>query len=125
MREPIRTAILPMAFSFVTLPITYALDGDAFVTAVDHKPKRVAPERLARIRWLRARPRAALTIDRYDDDWSTLAWVQALGEVRIVAASDASSSLAALSDRYEPYRDRPPSGPVLVLEPQRLLWWRA
>jgi len=107
------------------LPITYALDGDAFVTAVDHKPKRVAPERLARIRWLRARPRAALTIDRYDDDWSTLAWVQALGEVRIVAASDASSSLAALSDRYEPYRDRPPSGPVLVLEPQRLLWWRA
>jgi PPOX class probable F420-dependent enzyme len=107
------------------LPITYALDGDAFVTAVDHKPKRVAPERLARIRWLRARPRAALTIDRYDDDWSTLAWVQALGEIRIVAASDATPALAALSERYEPYRDRRPAGPVLVLEPQRLLWWRA
>lgn len=107
------------------LPITYALDGDAFVTAVDHKPKRVAPERLARVGWLRARPRAALTIDRYDDDWSTLAWVQALGEVRIVAASDAASALEALSERYEPYRDRRPGGPVLLLEPQRLLWWRA
>lgn len=107
------------------LPITFALHGGAFVTAVDHKPKRVAPERLARVRWLRARPRAALTIDRYDDDWSALEWVQAIGEVRIVGACDAASSLAALRERYEPYRDRPPSGPILVLNPQRLLWWRA
>ena len=107
------------------LPITFALHGGAFVTAVDHKPKRVAPERLARVRWLRARPRAALTIDRYDDDWSALEWVQAIGEVRIVGAGDAASSLAALRERYEPYRDRPPSGPILVLNPQRLLWWRA
>ncbi len=107
------------------LPITYALDGGAFVTAVDHKPKRVAPERLARLRWLRARPVAAVTIDHYDEDWSMLAWVQALGDVRIVAAPDASSALAALSERYEAYRDRLPSGPVLMLEPKRLLWWRA
>lgn len=107
------------------LPITFALDGDSFVTAVDHKPKRVAPERLARVRWLRARPRAALTIDHYDDDWSALEWVQAIGEVRIVGTGDAASSLAALRQRYEPYRDRPPSGPILVLNPQRLLWWRA
>ena len=107
------------------LPITYALDGGAFVTAVDHKPKRVAAERLARVRWLRARPRAALTIDHYDDDWSRLAWVQALGDVRIVEAQAAPSAVAALSERYEPYLDRPPAGPLLVLEPERLLWWRA
>jgi PPOX class probable F420-dependent enzyme len=107
------------------LPITFALDGGAFVTAVDQKPKRVAPERLARVRWLRARPRAALTIDHYDDDWSSLAWVQAIGEVRVLDAGDAPSSLAALSARYEPYRDRPPAGPILVLDPERLLWWRA
>jgi PPOX class probable F420-dependent enzyme len=107
------------------LPVTYALSEGAFVSAVDHKRKRVAGAQLARVRWLRARPRAALTVDHYDDDWSSLAWVQALGEVRIVDAEAAPSSLAALSERYEPYRRRPPSGPILMLHPERLLWWQA
>jgi PPOX class probable F420-dependent enzyme len=107
------------------LPVTYALDQGAFVSAVDHKRKRVAGERLARVRWLRARPRAALTVDRYDDDWSSLAWVQALGEVRIVDPASAPAALSALTERYEPYRSRPPAGPLLVLEPERLIWWRA
>ena len=52
----------------------------ALVSAVDHKRKDVPPERLARVRWLRARPRAALTVDHYEEDWSRLAWVQAIGE---------------------------------------------
>jgi PPOX class probable F420-dependent enzyme len=107
------------------LPITFALDGGAFVTAVDHKRKRVAGERLARVRWLRAHPRAALTIDHYEDDWSSLAWVQALGQVEILDAGAAPSAVAALRERYAPYRDRPPDGPVLVLQPERLLWWQA
>jgi PPOX class probable F420-dependent enzyme len=107
------------------MPITFALDGSAFVTAVDHKRKRTAGDRLARVRWLRARPRAALTIDHYDDDWATLAWVQALGPVEILDAGAAASAVAALSERYQPYRERPPAGPVLVLRPERLLWWQA
>jgi PPOX class probable F420-dependent enzyme len=107
------------------LPVTFAVDGGTFVTAVDDKRKRVAGERLARVRWLRARPRAALTIDHYDDDWSSLAWVQALGQVEIVDAGAAPTSLAALKERYAPYRERPPSGPILRLHAERLLWWHA
>ena len=107
------------------LPVTYALAGAAIVTAVDHKPKRVAAEQLARVRWLRARPRAALTIDHYDEDWSRLAWVQAIGAVAILDAADAPGAIAALTDRYPAYRDRPPAGPVLSLAPERVLWWRA
>lgn len=108
------------------LPITYAVSGGAFVSAIDHKRKRVAAERLARVRWLLARPRAALTIDHYDDDWSSLAWVQALGDVEILErASDAPAALDALIERYEPYRTHPPSGPLLILRPARLLWWQA
>ena len=107
------------------LPVTYAVAGNAIVTAVDHKRKSVPAERLARVRWLKARPRAALTVDHYEDDWSRLKWVQAIGEVTIINAADAPHAVAALTARYPAYRDHRPSGPVLSLAPDRILWWRA
>ncbi len=107
------------------LPVTFAVAGGALVTAIDHKRKQLAGERLARVRWLRARPQAALTVDRYDADWSRLAWIQALGEVTVFDARSAPESIAALQARYAQYERRPPAGPVLVLTPRRLLWWRA
>src|SRR4051794_41841523 len=65
------------------LPVTYAVVGDAIWSAVDHKPKRVAGTDLARVRWLRRSPPAALTGGRYDGDWSRPAWGQGLGAVAI------------------------------------------
>jgi PPOX class probable F420-dependent enzyme len=107
------------------LPVTYAVSGESLVSAVDQKPKQRSGEQLARVRWLRARPAAALTVDHYDDDWSALAWVQALGSVRVLDALSAPEAMAALAERYAPYRGDPPAGPLLVLEPDRLLWWHA
>jgi PPOX class probable F420-dependent enzyme len=107
------------------LPITYAVCEGLLVSAVDHKPKQAVGERLARVRWLRARPQASITVDHYDDDWTRLAWVQAIGVIRILDAAGAPAAIAALTGRYEPYRTRPPAGPVLALAPARLLWWRA
>jgi PPOX class probable F420-dependent enzyme len=107
------------------LPVTYAINGESLVTAVDQKPKQRTGEALARVRWLRARPAAALTVDHYDDDWSALAWVQVLGSVRILDAMSAPEAMASLAERYEPYRTDPPAGPLLVLEPDRVLWWHA
>ena len=107
------------------LPVTYAVCEQTFVSAVDDKPKRVAGEQLARVRWLRERPRAALTVDRYDEDWSKLAWVQALGRVQVRDVESAPAAVQRLMARYATYRERPPGGPLLVLEPERLLWWRA
>jgi PPOX class probable F420-dependent enzyme len=106
------------------LPVTFALAGEALVTAIDHKRKDVPAERLARVRWLRARPRAVLTVDHYEEDWSRLAWVQALGPVKLLDAAQAPDAIAALIERYEQYRDRPPAGPVIELAPDRLVWWR-
>jgi PPOX class probable F420-dependent enzyme len=106
------------------LPVTFALSGGALVSAIDDKPKRRPGAELARVRWLRARPRAALTVDHYDDDWSQLGWVQALGPVQVLEAAQAPEAMAALVERYEAYRERTPRGPVLVLSPERLLWWR-
>jgi len=105
------------------LPVTFALhEGDAW-TAIDHKPKRTAEP--ARLRHLRARPEAALTVDHWSEDWDELTWVQLLGRVEIVEARDAADALAALVDKYEQYRGRTPAGPLLRLRVERALCWSA
>jgi PPOX class probable F420-dependent enzyme len=108
------------------LPVTFAMAQGAAWTAVDHKPKRVAGAELARVRWLRERPAAALTVDRYEPDWSRLAWVQLLGSVTV--HDDPGSEprpLAALAGKYDEYRERTPDGPLLRLGVERVLCWRA
>jgi len=105
------------------LPVTFALAGGAVFSAIDDKPKRT-PEP-ARVRHLRRRPHAALCVDRYDDNWSRLAWVQLLGVVEVLDVAHAPAGLAALAARYAPYRERRPPGPVLRLGPERALHWRA
>lgn len=100
-------------------PITFARLGDVIVSAIDDKPKRGIP---ARVQRLRRHPRAALTVDRYDDDWTRLAWVQILGDVSITGVHDAA--LRALQARYPYYVASPPGGPLLELRATRVLTWR-
>ena len=50
------------------------------------------------------------------------ACIHQLFEEQVERTPDA---MAALTARYEPYRSDPPAGPLLVLEPERLLWWHA
>jgi PPOX class probable F420-dependent enzyme len=104
------------------LPVTFALAGGAIYSAIDRKPKRSEP---ARLRYLRRRPEAALTVDHYDDDWTTLAWVQVLGRVAILAIEDEPAALQALAAKYTQYEADPPPGPLLKLVPERTLCWRA
>jgi PPOX class probable F420-dependent enzyme len=106
------------------LPVTFAVVEGEVWSAVDEKPKRVAGSELARVRWLRARPRSALTVDRYSDDWSRLAWVQLIGETAVLDVDGRERVLEALTARYAPYRERPPRGPLLRLTPDRCVFWR-
>jgi PPOX class probable F420-dependent enzyme len=105
------------------LPVTYAVAEVRIWSAIDQKPKRAKEP--ARLRFLRRDPRAALTVDRYSDDWDQLAWVQVLGRVSIVEVDEGAAGLAALSTKYERYREDAPPGPLLALQPERYLWWRA
>jgi PPOX class probable F420-dependent enzyme len=100
-------------------PITYARLGDTLVSAIDDKPKRRTP---ARLRRLRADPRATVTIDRYDDDWTRLAWVQVLATATITDLHP--PALAALRARYPAYATAPP-GPLITFTPVRILCWVA
>jgi PPOX class probable F420-dependent enzyme len=105
------------------LPVTFAVHAGSLWTVVDNKPKRAGEP--ARVRWLRARPAAALTVDHYDDDWSRLAWVQVLGEVGVLDVGPAHDAVAALAAKYAQYVDDPPPGPLLRLVPRRVLCWSA
>jgi PPOX class probable F420-dependent enzyme len=103
-------------------PVTFARVGDALWSAVDDKPKRRPGEQLARVRRLRANPACALTVDRYDDDWTRLAWIQVVATAAVVDVRD--DVVAALAARYPAYGEHPPSGPLLRLDPVHVVWWR-
>jgi PPOX class probable F420-dependent enzyme len=107
------------------LPVTFAVAGEELWTAIDQKPKRKPPDQVARVRYLRRRPRAALCADHYEDDWTRLAWVQVMASVEVVEAGTVQSALTGLQAKYPHYVDDPPDGPFLRLRPERVLCWRA
>src|SRR6266545_2482701 len=80
------------------LPVTFAVAEGTIWSAIDRKPKRTAEP--ARLRFLRRDPRAALTVDRYSDDWEELAWVQVLGSIQILDPSEGAAGLGALREKY-------------------------
>ena len=78
--------------------------GESLVIAIDEKPK--AGLRLARLRNIERDPRVSLLADRYDEDWTQLAWVRVEGNAEILERGGADpAALAALRDRYPQYRD--------------------
>jgi PPOX class probable F420-dependent enzyme len=108
-------------------PVTFALHAGRLWSAIDAKPKRVPPERLARVRFIAREPRVSLTVDRYEEDWARLAWVQVLARAALVGADGpaGAGALRALREKYPQYRSAPPAGPLLELTPRRFLWWSA
>jgi PPOX class probable F420-dependent enzyme len=105
-------------------PITFVRVNHALYTAVDHKPKRKTGRDLARVKRLTANPNATITVDHYDDDWTRLAWVQAVGTITI--ADDIPDDVTtALQAKYAQYESQPPRGPLLALRPELVIWWRA
>jgi PPOX class probable F420-dependent enzyme len=118
-----RLAFLDDADRPRALPVTYALADDAVWSAIDYKPK-ASPEP-ARLRYLRRRPEAALCVDHYEDEWEQLAWVQLLGRVEVLDPHEGAVGMDALVAKYAPYRERRPDGPLLRLDVERALHWRA
>ena len=107
------------------VPITLALDGDIVWTAIDHKPKTTW--RLRRLTNLVGRPRCAILVDSYDDDWTQLWWVRADADAQIFEDGhpDHRRGVERLAARYPEYRVRPPSGPAVAFAVRRWSWWSA
>lgn len=104
------------------VPVTFATVGDRITTAVDHKPK--SGRRLRRLRIIEDNPHVALLADHYEDaDWSRLWWVRADGTAAISSPAEHPELARALCERYEQYRQQPPSGELLVITVERWTGW--
>ena len=108
------------------IPMCYALVGDAFYFAVDDKPKRTRT-RLKRLRNIEDNPQVALVIDDYDEEWTRLAYLLVQGRAQLVVHGDEyARALAALCERYPPYRAMPlalPAHPMVRITPVRCHMW--
>lgn len=105
------------------VPVTFAVLGDVVVVSVDHKPKRSTD--LRRLRNIRENPSVAFLVDHWATDWSRLWWVRADATAEVVDGPPSAAELAALQERYPPYRQVPPPGPVIRARVERWTGWRA
>lgn len=103
------------------VPVTFAVDGDAIVFAVDHKPKTTTA--LRRLRNIDANPAVSLLVDHYEDDWTRLWWARADGNAEVRAEDP--PAVALLTSKYPAYMERPPEGPVVRIDVSRWSGWSA
>lgn len=110
------------------VPICFVYDGELFYTAIDRKPKRVARERLVRLRNIRATPRVALLIDEYDEDWTQLWYILIRGKAKLIpksASKEHASAVRKLRAKYPQYSHGmlADDAPVIRITPERSTVW--
>ena len=110
----------------LVVPICYAWDGEALVTAIDAKPKRAGD--LKRVRNIRENPKVSVVIDHYDEDWRRPRWViiQGLAEI-LTAGRDFAAGIDLLLSKYPQYRNMGLSldtGTMIKVRPWKVLQLR-
>ena len=108
------------------VPVCFCLDEASIYITVDEKPKR-RDKPLKRIGNILENPAVAVTVDRWDEDWSHLGWVMLRGLADILrdgAEHDRAQQLLRL--RYPQYRtmDLGPL-PVIAVRIKRVVSWGA
>lgn len=110
------------------VPICYVYYGKLFYTAIDLKPKRVPRERLARLQNIRAVPRVALLIDKYDEDWTHLWYILIRGKAKLLprsAQKERSLAIRKLRAKYPQYAQGmlADDAPIIRITPERTTAW--
>jgi PPOX class probable F420-dependent enzyme len=123
-----RLATLDAEYAPHIVPVCFVYDGKIFYSAVDRKPKRVAPGRLARLRHIRASPQIALIIDEYHEDWGQLWYVLVRGKAKLIPKSahqEHAQAIRQLRAKYPQYVAAmlPDDSPVIRITPERITSW--
>ena len=107
------------------IPICFVFDGKCFYSPIDEKPKRVRPHQLKRLKNIRANPRVALVIDRYDEEWRRLAYFLVSGRARVLTrGKHYSRAIRLLCNKYRQYRSMAiHERPMIVIRPSRVNTW--
>ncbi len=106
------------------VPVCFCLQDATVYISIDEKPKRT-DRPLKRLRNILANPAVALTVDRWDEDWSRLAWVMLRGRAEILDdGPEHDAAQAALRTRYPQYQtmDLAPL-PVIAIRINSVLSW--
>lgn len=106
------------------MPICFAFVDGVLYTPIDRKPKRSAdPRALRRVRNITETGRAAVVVDRWDEDWTRLAYVLVEGEAGLVDdPEEARRAERALVAKYAQYRGVG-IGAVLRVRAERTVRW--
>jgi PPOX class probable F420-dependent enzyme len=112
------------------LPVCFVVDGERIYTAVDGKPKKVAPRQLARLRHILSHPQVALLVDHYEEDWSKLWYLLVRGHAALVPehrAEERASALALLKAKYPQYCSGllPDDAPLIRIDIERVTGWQS
>jgi len=108
------------------VPVCFCLNALSLYITVDEKPKR-ADIPLKRVRNILENPAVAVTVDRWDEDWTRLAWVMLRGTAEILASGEEHDrAQRCLRQRYQQYRamDLSPL-PVIAIRIRSVLSWGA
>ena len=109
------------------IPVVFATDGHNLYTPVDHKPKRVAPNQLRRVRNVFENPKIAFVVDVYDEDWTQLAWLLVRGTGTLVENGETHiTGVRLLEEKYAQYEAMPlKTRPLIVMTPSHVTSWKA
>ncbi len=110
------------------VPICYATDGEVIYSALDAKPKRVAPTALRRVRNIVTNPVVALVVDDYAEEWADLSHLIVHGMASLVApgAAEHEIAIALLRDKYPQYAAMAiEEQPVIAIRPTSARFWAA
>jgi len=108
------------------VPVVFVWHAGVLYTPLDRKPKRDDDwHALRRVRNIETNGRVAIVVDRYDEDWSRLAWVLLEGIATILETGDERDKAATLLlAKYAQYETLPLEGrPIVRVDIERASEW--
>lgn len=115
------------------VPICFIVEAVAdeplrLLTPLDDKPKATDDKRaLARVRDIAARPAVSVLVERWDEDWTRLAWLRLHGTAILLEPSDVpADTVARLRTKYPQYATHElASSPMIAIDVGRARSWGA
>jgi PPOX class probable F420-dependent enzyme len=109
------------------IPICFVFDGKYFYSPIDEKPKRIAPQKLKRVKNIQENAQVALVMDHYEEDWRKLAYVLVMGQARVLLrGTKHRKAVRLLRGKYSQYQTmRIDRLPLIVIRPTRMTSWGA
>ena len=107
------------------VPVCFYYDGQRFYTVIDQKPKRTSMLQLKRVRNILSNSNVALLIDHYEEEWSRLWYVLAIGLAHLVYTEvERQPAMMGLQQKYLQYRSmKIDKNPLICINPSKIIRW--